>query len=159
MSGHEGCRGFRTSPPPHAVIETQACWGGGRGKLRQPVPGRRLLASPTLGMKVLLLAGIYTVEYLNRGVPTLGICIYRRRVNPRSPRWWLLPYTGTQEISKSLSSHRPGIWLVLCKQVRKKSPCKKKQTKPSLEEPSLPGSPGCLPQSSDGNPCPHSFSA
>lgn len=58
--------------------------------MRQPVPGRRLLASPTLGMKVPLLAGILTVEYLSRGVLTLGVCIYRHGVIQEGPRWWLL---------------------------------------------------------------------
>lgn len=93
------------------------------------------------------------MEYLNRGVPTLGICIYRLRVIQEAPRWWLL-HTKAHRRFLSLSPPTDQASGLCCaSRSGKKSPCKKKKQKQksSLEEPSRLGSPGCLPLSSDGN--------
>lgn len=97
------------------------------------------------------------MEYLNRGVPTSDVCIYRRGVTPRSPPLVAPPYAGTQEISVPLPSLGPGIWLVLCRQVRKRVPARQKKKSPLWRS-----SPGWVHQ--DARPrvltatsCPHSL--
>lgn len=99
------------------------------------------------------------MEYLNRGVPTLGICIYRRRVIQEAPRWWLL---HTQAHRRFLSLSPPtdqASGLCCASRSGKKSPCKKKK---KTKNPLWRSPPGWVHQ--DARPrvpmatsCPHSL--
>lgn len=153
MSGHEGCRGFGDKPSSTCSDRNTSLLG--RGKRETEAAGPRQTSSCKSDSWH---EGSAVGRYLNSGVSKqrsahIGHLYLQAQSHPRSPPLVASPYEGTQEISVPLPSHGPGIWLVLCKQVRKKESLqeKKQKQKPSLEEPSRLGSPGCLPLSSDGN--------
>lgn len=130
MSGHEGCRGFGDKPSSTCSDRNTSLLG--RGKRETEAAGPRQTSSCKSDSWH---EGSAVGRYLNSGVPKqrsahIGHLYLQAQSHPRSPPLVASPYTGTQEISVPLPSHGPGIWLVLCKQVRKKESLQEKKTKP-----------------------------
>lgn len=130
VSGHEGCRGFGDKPSSTCSDRNTSLLG--RGKRETEAAGPRQTSSCKSDSWH---EGSAVGRYLNSGVPKqrsahIGHLYLQAQSHPRSPPLVASPYTGTQEISVPLPSHGPGIWLVLCKQVRKKESLQEKKTKP-----------------------------
>lgn len=146
VSGHEGCHGFGDKPSFTCSDRNMRLLG--KGEREAEAAGPRQTSSCKSDSRH---EGSAVGRYLNSGVSKqrsahIGRLYLQARSHPRRPPLVAPPYAGTQEISVCLPSLGPGVWLVLCTQVRKRVPARKKKTKkPSLEEPSWLGSPGCLP--------------
>lgn len=138
VSGREGCRGFGDKPSFTCSDRNMSLLG--KGERETEAAGPRQTSSCKSDSRH---EGSAVGRYLNSGVSKqrsahIGRLYLQAQSHPRRPRLVAPPYAGTQEISVRLPSLGPGVWLVLCRQVRKRVPARKKKNKKALSGGALP---------------------
>ena len=139
VSGREGCRGFGDKPSFTCSDRNMSLLGKGERETEAASPRQTSSCKSDSRRE-----GSAVGRYLNSGVSKqrsahIGRLYLQAQSHPRRPRLVAPPYAGTQEISVRLPSLGPGVWLVLCRQVRKRVPArKKKKNKKALSGGALP---------------------
>lgn len=159
MSGREGCRGFGDKPSFTCSDRNMSLLG--KGERETEAAGPRQTSSCKSDSRH---EGSAVGRYLNSGVSKqrsahIGRLYLQAQSHPRRPRLVAPPYAGTQEISVRLPSLGPGVWLVLCRQVRKRVPArkKKKQKSPLWRSPPAWVHQDACPRVPTATSCPHSL--